>query len=519
MPLSPTQMAVIGELIDQRLGIQLKQVDSTRVARFVEQRLSRSDHAADNYLAQLKSNHQTDAGEWQELVQCITNNESFFFRDEGLYALLQSRILPALIEQNRASRRLKIWSAACSRGEELYSIAIVLKELLPASERWTVELHGSDINENVLQTARDGIYSQWSLRGLDEGRRDQYFKPRRNGWVLDPQVRSMARFHNLNLTGDAYPDGRPWMADMDLILCRNVFIYFSADAIASTIRKLERTLRMGGLLVTGHAELNAAASNNLAIDMMPGSLVYRRAPASTAPEPVMFARINIPHNPGNPTLSGTRKAPTSSCVREAPTPRRRTLAPNNAPRPMPAPAPKSMPDQSGEASAPQALAEALQLFSTARYREAIERLPSIDTAPADLAVNTLKLVAQCWTNLGDYRNALDAVQRACALEPFSAELFYLNAHILELRGDREAATRSLDKSIYLDGEFIPAYIDLASLLELSERGARAARLRTTALQLLAALPGESEVFPYTGVNAEELCGYLKEVLGKEDSTS
>ena len=170
----------------------------------------------------------SDAGEsaqgWKDLIPILTNGETYFFRDRGVFSLLRNTILPELIERNRARRSLRIWCAGCSTGEEPFSIALLLDLLLPDSKSWDIAILGTDINEEALAKAAQGIYSTWSFRLMDDDLRDSYFKYEADGWKIADSLKKMVSFQYGNIleAGRVSLGGR--VGDFDLLICRNVFI-------------------------------------------------------------------------------------------------------------------------------------------------------------------------------------------------------------------------------------------------------------------------------------------------------
>ena len=131
--------------------------------------------APEDYYLLLQSDSAESRSEWRQLIINLTNSESYFFRDKGQLALLQNRILPELIERNKVQRTLRIWSAGCSTGEEPYTLAMLVDQLLPRQIGWNVFILGTDINENSLAIARRAAYTSWSFRMVDPGLRTRYF--------------------------------------------------------------------------------------------------------------------------------------------------------------------------------------------------------------------------------------------------------------------------------------------------------------------------------------------------------
>jgi len=192
------------------------------------------------------------------IIDAITTNETLFFRDTAPFDLLRHKIVPELIDRRAktGAARIRIWSAACSTGQEIYSIAILLKELLGDPDRYGVRMVGTDISDQAVARASRGLYNVTEIeRGLSEPLRNKYFSQTREGWQIRDEIRGMASFKHQNLMGDLSPLGK-----FDVIFCRNVAIYFTEADKASLFRRLERALEPNGYLVVGAMEsLNGTA--------------------------------------------------------------------------------------------------------------------------------------------------------------------------------------------------------------------------------------------------------------------
>lgn len=219
------------------------------------------------------------------------NGETYFFRDRGQFDLLRLRILPELIERRRSAKNLRLWSAGCSSGEEAYSLAILVDMLLPERDDWDVLIFGSDIDQTALEKARRGLYGQWSFRMTAPALQQQYFRRQGDEWVLDERIRRMVTFRAGDLITEFF-SGRQ-LRDIDLILCRNVFIYFDAYALTVAADKLTCALSEGGYLMTGHTELIGHRVRNLRSRLFAEGVVHQRvSPMPVAPPPL--ARITPP---------------------------------------------------------------------------------------------------------------------------------------------------------------------------------------------------------------------------------
>ena len=253
--------------------------------------------------------------EWRLLESELTIKETFFFRFAEQFAALRTTILPRLIESRGSRRRLRIWSAGCSTGAEPYSLAIVLSDVLgPALSEWQISILGTDIDERALATAREAVYGHWSLRTMAPAERDRLFVPQDGRWRLRLAYSGMVRFERLNildLDGAAVP---LQLSDYDLILCRNMLIYFHPDQATRLVEAIGDRLAHDGWLLLGHAEAGLAMGTSLAGLEAGGVVAYRRsgavselaappaAPVSTSPVPAAAP-------PTVPGLSRRRAAP------------------------------------------------------------------------------------------------------------------------------------------------------------------------------------------------------------------
>lgn len=216
----------------------------------------------------------------------VINGETFFFRDHGQFDLLRLRLLPELIERRRSAKTLRLWSAGCASGEEVYSLAMLVDMLLPERDDWNIFILGSDFDETALEKARHGRYRQWSFRLMQPALIQRYFQQQGDEWILDKRICRMVTFRAGDLIGDSIPADES--GSMDLILCRNVFIYFDAEDVSAVADKLVSALSEGGYLMTAHTELIGHRMRNMQSRLFAEGVVHQRvAPAPTViPGPV-----------------------------------------------------------------------------------------------------------------------------------------------------------------------------------------------------------------------------------------
>ncbi|MEH3144988.1 MAG: protein-glutamate methyltransferase [Methylobacterium frigidaeris] len=399
-----------------------------------------SDGAA--YLALLD---QSEA-EWNALEAEITIGETFFFRYAEQFAALRGTILPERIAARAGERRLRIWSAGCSTGAETYSLAIVLRELL--GERlpdWRVSLTGTDINHAVLAAARRAEYGAWAMRTLPAAERVRYFRQTRPGvFALRSEYRVLARFEAQNLMSLLDGTASLSLDDYDLILCRNVLIYFHADIVQAVVRALAARLRPGGWLLLGHAEPNPAFATFLHPVSLPGTAAYRRPDEGEAPP--------APEPPPEPAWAPL-PLPPPPLITAAP-PRR--VPPPSAVRP-PVPPPRE------------------------------------DGSPLD----ALRALADA----GDLDGGWRACQEALRTAPTDPRLRYYEGLLARARARPDEAERAFRGALYLDKGFVMAHYHLGLTLIAAGRAEAGRRSLANALRLAHGLPGDTVLPEGDGLTA------------------
>ena len=212
------------------------------------------------------------------LASHLTVGETYFFRERPSFDLLETRILPELIDRRRnTARRLRFWSAGCCTGEEAYSIAILLKRLLPDLADWQITILATDINPNFLKKAEDGVYGEWSFRGVSAELKEKYFAKRHNGrFEILPEIKRMVTFSYLNLMEEIYPSLLGNSNAMDIIFCRNVLMYFGSERAKEVVRKLRLSLLDGGLLIVSPCETSQVLYEQFTTANFPGITLYQK---------------------------------------------------------------------------------------------------------------------------------------------------------------------------------------------------------------------------------------------------
>lgn len=186
----------------------------------------------------------------KSVIDAMTTNETSFFRDSQPFQRLKDDILPVLLKSRAATRQLRIWSAACSSGQEPYTIAMVLKEMGAQLSGWNIEILATDLSNDILAQARQGLYTQFEVqRGLPIQLLVKYFGQVGDKWQIRQEVRNMVTFKQANLLTDV-----PTLGVFDIVFCRNVLIYFDVANKAKVLGAIKNQIRQDGVLFLGGAE-------------------------------------------------------------------------------------------------------------------------------------------------------------------------------------------------------------------------------------------------------------------------
>ena len=392
-----------------------------------------------------------DSREWKRLVSHFTVGETYFFRDRGFLEVLEQHVLGSLIERRRREgmRRLRIWSAGCSSGEEAYSLAMLVDGLLPDRSDWSVTILATDVNPSVLSAGRRGIYREWSFRQTPESVRGRYFADLEDGtFEITPSIREMVAFAPLNLAEEVYPSPATNTSAMDLILCRNVIMYFTREAQRATVGRLQSALVEGGWLCVSPAEASADLLRPLEPVNFPGAILFRK-------------------------VAGRNRRPAAAeRPRQAPPP----STPQRSPLPPRVPATPQVAEQPGERA-------------------------------------SLLELAHAAADSGNLQRARELCREAVSGNPLDVESHLLLAAIEQERDDLGAAAVAIRSAIYLAPDSASTHFALGSLLLRQGRSEKARRSMATVVSLLSSVPSDQAVPGADGLTAGRLLEIASAHLG------
>lgn len=290
----PDARRQLRSLVLERLGIAPSPTHEYRVDRALERLMSvketASPSAAHAALASLA--YQTPP--WQLVIDALVVGETRFFRQSPWFSQLEQHVLTPIVEQRlrTGTKRLRLWSAACATGEETYTLVIMLHRLLGSNADWDIRVIGTDINARFLADARRAIYREWSLREVDPGTRSRYFRELGSGqFEVAAPIREMVTFRTLNLIGSAAPGEDLDLADVDLIVCRNMLMYLTPAYQQDVARRLVAAVAPNGWLAVAPAEATAEWFRPLVPLNVPSAIFFHHpvapnAAQQTAPRPI-----------------------------------------------------------------------------------------------------------------------------------------------------------------------------------------------------------------------------------------
>jgi chemotaxis protein methyltransferase CheR len=405
------------------------------------------------------------------LASHLTIGETYFLRDKKTLDVLATRVLPQLIDARRGrEQRLRLWSAACCSGEEAYSLAILVHQLLPDLADWHVTILATDINARVLRKAVAGAYGEWSFRDAPKGFKECYFARTADGrYAIRSEIKQLVTFESLNLADDTYPSLATDTNAMDLILCRNVLMYFTPEQALKVIGKLHHALIDGGWLAVSPSEVSQALFPQFVTKNFPGVILYQK---SETPAPALEMPVPWP----KPATAGRRHEP-------VPVPR--SAAPPPA---IPQPTPRAL---------------AASLYEQGRYGEAADTLLA-SFAERRPGHEAFSLLARALANQGRLADALAWCERWIAADKLDAAAYYIRAAVLLEHNQPDEARRSLQRALYLDPTFVLAHFALGSLARHRRNDAEADKHFANALQLLNRLQADDLLPESDGLTAGRL---------------
>lgn len=389
--------------------------------------------------------------ELDALIAQLTIGETYFFRHTEQFDALRLTVIPDILARNQQSRRLRIWSAGCAIGAEPYSIAALLREFDDRTAGWDVCILGTDINRHFLARANEGRFENWAFRGVPEAFKQRYFRQVGKSWLISDALKSKVTFQYHNLVKHTFPSLTNNLFGFDLIVCRNVMIYFEPTVIATAVAGFRESLVDGGWLIVGHAESAPDFFRDFRTVSQRGTAVFQKPPPQTAWREAEGAKTFF-----LPPLPATNS-------------RLANLAPPSGPP------------------------------SAARLPQ--ERPAVAETAPRSTAdLETVRRLA----DHGEWRQAGVECRKLLETDGLNPLAHFYSALILEQAGAAGEARQELQRAIYLDRKFALAHYHLGLLQQKAKEAARAARSFENVIELLSRHADQQALAFADGMTAAEL---------------
>lgn len=420
--------------------------------------------------------------ELQKLLQLLTVGETFFFRYNAHFDAFIQTVLPQIISSAR--KKIRIWSAGCSTGEEPYSLAMAIMETIPHWETLDIKIIATDINNRSLSRAREGVYNAWKVRVTEKNYLTKYFKRIGESYVVKNEVKSLVAFSYLNLQATPLSAGETF----DVIFCRNVMIYFTTATTKNVVESFSASLKQGGYLFLGHSETLANVSSKFERHLHEGGFYYRK-------------KAELPQIP----VVAPVKSVTNPKVVRPPTPAASAVAVSPAPSVS-----KQMLD-------PDLLFDrGASLLHQGKLTEAsatFEKLLLIkpDHAGAILNVGQIHLFS------GRIDNALDCCNRAIVLDDLLQDSYFLRGLLYEMREKEREALDEYRKAILLKMDFVMPHYQLGKLCFRSGDHKTGLRELKNSLKILEKVQREA-IIPFSGgLSREVFIGQLRDEIQRVEA--
>jgi len=392
------------------------------------------------------------AKELEILANHLTIGETYFFREKIALNLLQEKIIPAIKDvqkENGGSKSLKIWSAGCSSGEEPYSIAMLLKDIIPDIGDWDIMILATDINTVALEKAREGKYTAWSFRDTPENIKRKYFIENGKTFELKPEIRKMVNFSRVNLASDVFPTEAGGFSDLDVIFCRNVLMYFSPEVITNIAGKFFQTLKKDAWFITSQVELNDQYFGNFQRIVFEGGIFYRKS-SRELQQDLIKNIFSVSETNGKPNKAKKNIPQVKPLLQK----KKAIKEPSSIDKKL---------EINTEFNEKNVISEAETLFARGSYQDCIifcKRLLTKENSNTEITF----LLSKAYANAGKLDEAEKTLKSLIAAHSDNAEHYYFFATILMEQKNWDEADRNLVKALYLEPGLLAARLSRSRVL-------------------------------------------------------
>ena len=426
----------ISDFILDNFAIQPTDVNLHSLDYFISGRLKAVGKPIAEYYEYLIQNYYENSAEIKLLLDEITVQETYFFRDKNQFQALIEYVLPALIEEKRhKDRSLRIWSAGCSTGEEPYTIAMILNEYFSNILDWDILIRATDVNMNALKKAEQAIYRKHSLRGVSDFIKSKYFFRDGMSYSLKDSIKSMVNFTYFNLASDTFlpvGKGNKW----DIIFCRNVIIYFHKERIRSLLERFYRALHDTGYLFLGFSENIFSYSNDFESVHYENSFFYKKKSPKASPDKSRLPKPIMHYQKKKALEKRHSKARQKSILSE-------------------------------EETFEKKLDAIKDLFYLEKYDKAYQKMAGIRIIPKEKEIEYLFLKARILSNLSKLDEANHLINLILSKDSLNKEAYFLRALIQFTLNNINDAIASFRKVLYVDADYVLARLYLGDLYRMN----------------------------------------------------
>jgi chemotaxis protein methyltransferase CheR len=473
LQLTPIMFELFQKLLVEESGIFFDpERKGLLLSALADRMATRHVGSAEEYFRFIKSGG-SGREEIKALIDLVTVGETYFFRNQPHFDVLRGHLLPRIIEERFSStKRITIWSAACSTGEEPYSIAMTLLETLPCAGSWDISLLATDVNRDHLKRAREAVYGERAVRAVPTAWLEKYFEKRDGRYHLRNEVKRLVRFEYHNLAPDPY--NGPGMQEVDFLFCRNVTIYFTLDATRRVMSRFARCLSPAGHLFIGDAETLWQVSDEFVPVEFPHTFLYQRAsgrprhtvlPVVRLPEPAIITPLAPAHTVELPVVKATAQ---------------------------PAAASRFSCELGWDA------------LRAKHYEMALEQFDRVlQENPRDVEARLGK--ASILADRDQHEDAIAHLQQVIRHDNLSCEAYYLLGVLHAKMNNLGKAIASFEQAVYVDHTLALVYFSLANIHRAQGRPDKARRQFLNALRAVAD-ESDTELVRFS---EDITCGYLR----------
>lgn len=466
----------LSALIEKEMGIffpktRFKELERLLVQMTKELKFNTPIACIEWLLNEPKSREKTEI-----LATYITNGETYFFRENSYFEAMEKIIIPEILENRRVeSKCLQFWCAGCSSGEEAYSIAIMIYRMRHLMKGWEVRIAATDINLKALHKAVQGVYSEWSFRDAPEWLKSGYFTSSEKGkYTIIPEIRKMVEFKYLNLIDEGDFPLNSKDKGIDIILCRNVLMYFTPEKMRKTVEKFHRSLRMGGFLIVGSCETFNSSVSGFTPNYFKKGIFYKKT------------ALNEIKN--KKEIRYYQQVKTEKLEAEVEITKPKSLN-----------------------FLEETIHKAQLYFEERNYAEAEVWVLNVLKIEEE-NLEGIKLLCQLCANEERLEEALQLSEKALEIEKLSPEIQYLQGIILMEMGKIEESMEALRKTIYLDNDFALAHFMLGNLILQKGQMGEAKEHFQHAIVALNRNDMEAEIFGSDGMQVKRLEEIIRRIM-------